>query len=61
MIVPTIDIEMIDAKENPPPRHDKSICGNSELGVTTIGLFMHGFHDCRLPMPKFPQSLKKKE
>lgn len=62
MIVPTNKaVEMFDASATPPPPHDKLLCGNSKLGVTTIDKFRPGWHDCWYFMPVFPKSLKEKK
>lgn len=60
MIVPTDNREMFCAEDFPPPRHDKLICGNSKLGITTFGRFQPGFHDCWDYAPKFPKKLKER-
>lgn len=58
MIVPTTDIYMLDANEHPVPPHDKLICGNIHLGVTTTGRFQPGFHTHWHPLLKFPKPRK---
>lgn len=51
---------LLDAREFPPPKGKKILCGSAvRFGTTVIGLFDHKGHDCWLPMPGFPDSLKK--
>lgn len=51
-------ITMLDARDYPPP-NGKILCGSArKFGTTVIGRFDASAHDCWLPMPKFPDSLK---
>lgn len=52
-------ITLLDAREFKPPKDKKILCGSAlRFGTTVIGLFDGRAHDCWLPMPGFPASLK---
>lgn len=60
MIVPTAKtIELIDVRDQSPPRADKLIL-LSMYGVTSIGTYQPGFHVAWAPMPKAPESVKRR-
>lgn len=54
------DYVMLDAASHPPPKHQQVLCGSVKLGTTVKGYFDPKHHDCWLPMPKFPESVKNR-
>ena len=51
---------MLDAAIHPPPKHQQVLCGSMKYGTTIKGVFDPKHHDCWLPMPKFPESVKNR-
>lgn len=54
------DYVMLDAAIHPPPKHQQVLCGSMRYGTTVKGVFNPAHHDCWLPMPKFPESVKNR-
>ena len=54
------DYVMLDAAIHPPPKHQMVLCGSVKWGTTVKGYFDPAHHDCWLPMPKFPESVKER-
>ena len=54
------DYVMLDATIHPPPKHQQVLCGSMRYGTTIKGVFNPKHHDCWLPMPKFPESVKNR-
>ena len=54
------DYVMLDAAIHPPPKHQQVLCGSIRYGTTIKGVFNPAHHDCWLPMPKFPESVKER-
>ena len=54
------DYVMLDATIHPPPKHQQVLCGSMKYGTTIKGVFDPVHHDCWLPMPKFPESVKER-
>lgn len=54
------DYVMLDATITPPPKHQQVLCGSMKYGTTIKGVFDSKHHDCWLPMPKFPESVKNR-
>lgn len=54
------DYVMLDAVIHPPPKHQQVLCGSMRYGTTVKGVFNPKHHDCWLPMPKFPESVKER-
>lgn len=55
-------LTMLDAREFPPPIGVKILCGSTRTGITVVGHFDPSGpagHDCWLPLPAFPASLKR--
>lgn len=54
------DYVMLDAAIHPPPKHQQVLCGSIRYGTTVKGVFNPAHHDCWLPMPRFPESVKER-
>ena len=54
------DHVMLDAAITPPPKHQQELCGSMKYWTTIKGVFDPKHHDCWLPMPKFPESVKER-
>jgi len=54
------DYVMLDATIHPPPKHQQVLCGSIRYGTTIKGVFDTKHHDCWLPMPRFPDSVKER-
>lgn len=54
------DYVMLDATITPPPKHQQVLCGSMKYGTTIKGVFDTKHHDCWLPMPRFPDSVKER-
>lgn len=54
------DYVMLDAAITPPPKHQMVLCGSIRYGTTVKGVFNPAHHDCWLPMPRFPESVKER-
>ena len=54
------DYVMLDPTIYPPPKHQQVLCGSMRHGTTIKGVFDPKHHDCWLPMPKFPESVKER-
>ena len=54
------DYVMLDAAITPPPKHHMVLCGSIRYGTTVKGVFNPEHHDCWLPMPRFPDSVKER-
>lgn len=54
------DYVMLDAIIYPPPKHQQVLCGSVKWGTTVKGYFDQAHHDCWLPMPRLPDSVKER-
>lgn len=55
----TGDIEGLDPMEFPPPRNKKIIC-ITKYGVAVIAHWVDDFHIAWSPLPRIPQSVRKR-
>lgn len=52
-------VQLFDAEIIKPPKHNKLILYRD--GITTVGKFIHGWHEAWAYLPKAPESLKERK
>ena len=58
--IPTeVSVSLIDALEQRPPPHNKLLL-LSKYGVLSLGVYQEEFHVAWAPLPKIPESVKRR-